>query len=60
MCIEFDGEQHFREHKVWCKLEQTKINDNIKNAFCENNGIKLVRIKFDDNIKKIINNNVDI
>jgi len=29
---------------------ECKINDNIKNEFCENNNIPLHRIKYNDNI----------
>jgi very-short-patch-repair endonuclease len=54
VCIEFDGEQHFRKHKLWGeeKLIQTQTNDQIKNIFCIENNIKLIRIKFDENINK--------
>jgi len=50
--------------KIICTVHgiflQSPLNHNIKNTFCKDNGIKLVRIKFDDDIKKIINNNVNI
>ena len=54
VCIEFDGEQHFRKHKLWGeeKLIQTQTNDEIKNIFCIENNIKLIRIKFDENINE--------
>ncbi len=57
ICIEFDGEQHFREHKIWGndKLIKTKINDKIKNEYCLNNNIRLIRIKFDENINEKLN-----
>ena len=53
MCIEFDGEQHYRQHKVWGyeKFQQTQINDKIKTTYCLENNIKLVRIKYDENIE---------
>ena len=28
-------------------LEESKIRDNIKNEFCKNNGITLIRIKYE-------------
>ena len=51
-CIEYDGEQHFREfNKYWGGTEgfQNRIRkDTLKNKYCELNGIKLLRIRFDN------------
>jgi very-short-patch-repair endonuclease len=54
ICIEYDGEQHFRKHNIWGenKLKQTQKNDKIKNQYCKDNNIGLIRIKFDQNIKE--------
>lgn len=49
MCIEFDGEQHFKQIHNW-RFEQTLKNDIIKTNFCKNNNIDLLRIKYDENI----------
>jgi hypothetical protein len=60
MCVEFDGRQHFMPvfgYKIEDKLNnlnKTTVNDNIKNQFCIINNIKLVRIKYDQNIEKIL------
>lgn len=45
--IEFDGEQHFKQSK-WGKdkLERTKKSDLIKNKYCLNKKIPLVRIPY--------------
>ena len=49
MCIEYDGEQHF---KKWHKgdtdenLNVRKKRDEIKNDYCKNNNINLLRIKY--------------
>jgi len=56
-CIEFDGEQHFRSIEKYGGengLKNRQNNDKIKTNFCQNNNIKLLRIKFDekDNIIK--------
>jgi hypothetical protein len=63
MCIEYDGEYHFIPH--WSKngvdvLKNIKIRDIIKNDYCINNDIKLLRIKFDQvkDIKKILTKNI--
>lgn len=53
--IEFDGQQHFFPVKYWGGEEQLlKIqnSDEQKNEYCARNGIKLVRIKYDENIKQ--------
>lgn len=53
MCIEFDGAQHFIpvEHfggELDLKIRQER--DYIKTNFCQNNGIQLIRIKYNDDI----------
>lgn len=56
-CIEYDGEQHFRG---WRKsdsrndLSKIQERDEIKNKYCENNNIFLIRIPYTDfkNISK--------
>ncbi len=56
MCIEYDGRQHFNINtKFYTK--SIKINDNIKNKYCKSKNIKLLRIKYIENIeKKLIKN----
>ena len=60
--IEFDGKQHFEPVCFWhgidaekC-LESVKRRDKIKNDYCYNNNIKLIRIPYweYDNIDKIL------
>lgn len=55
-CIEFDGEQHYKEGwfstKDPYKLSRTKKNDKIKNKYCIQKGIPLKRIPY-TKIKKI-------
>jgi len=63
ICIEYDGEQHFKPIKYWGGLKKYKsviYNDYIKNIFCENNNIELLRIYyFDfDNIENILNKKI--
>jgi Zn finger protein HypA/HybF involved in hydrogenase expression len=53
--IEFDGAHHFKSIPYFGgikRLKQTQINDNIKNNYCKNNNIKLIRISYKD-FKKI-------
>lgn len=52
-CIEFDGEIHYKSIKYFGgdeNLEYIITKDKIKNKYCEDNNIKLLRIKYDDNI----------
>ena len=58
ICIEFDGEQHFTKYRFEKddkKLKIRQLRDQIKNNFCKNNDIKLIRIKYNENIEKSLN-----
>lgn len=62
-CIEFDGKQHFQPMKFFGGLkayESLKINDKIKENYCEDNYINLIRIRYDqfDEIYQILWNNL--
>ena len=48
MIIEYDGIQHFKPVKFFGKesFRQTQINDKIKNEFCKEQGINLLRIPY--------------
>jgi len=63
ICIEYDGEQHFKPFSFIGKYQTTKedffkqkIKDEIKNKYCKNNNIKLLRINFNQNINEILEN----
>jgi len=54
-CIEFDGEQHFKENRFKFKktveeiktnFENIKIRDSIKTKYCHDNNISLIRIPY--------------
>lgn len=48
LCIEYDGEQHFRKSEFFGgeeKLKDTQKRDRIKNKYCKENKINLLRIK---------------
>lgn len=54
ICIEYDGEQHYKPKIAWGGEESLKIQrikDKIKTKFCIKNQIILIRIKYSDNIK---------
>lgn len=67
ICIECDGEQHFKprqfggidKHKAYLSWADTIYRDCIKNSFCEDNNIKLIRLPYwyfkDDTYIKILN-----
>ena len=53
MCIEYDGEQHFKKFRF--EVDDTNLKfrilkDNIKTNYCEKNNITLIRISYMDNI----------
>lgn len=59
MIIEFDGEQHFKEgHFTHSRLSYIQAHDVIKNNYCKNNDIKLIRIPYYEmsNIERILDN----
>lgn len=63
--IEYDGEQHFKAIEFFGGEEGFKIiqtRDRIKNKYCEDNGINLIRIPFWDlqNHEQILNDNLRI
>lgn len=50
-CIEYDGIQHFQSGTGWnskSHLIKTQTNDSIKNQYCTDNKIKLIRISYLD------------
>lgn len=60
-CIEFDGKQHFELSFSFDnekRFQRTKINDEIKNQFCKENGINLIRISYKDNIILALENQI--
>jgi len=53
MLIEYDGEFHYKparyskdKNKMLVKLKYQQENDNIKNIYCKNNNIPLLRIPY--------------
>jgi len=49
LIIEYDGKQHFEPIKYfggYKKFKELKYNDYIKNKYCENNNINLIRIPY--------------
>jgi very-short-patch-repair endonuclease len=60
ICIEYDGEQHFKSVDYFGGdggFEIRKTNDEIKNKYCKDNNIKLIRISYIDikDVEKILN-----
>lgn len=60
--IEFDGEQHFKPKFGEDNFVITQKNDKIKDDYCEENGINLIRIPYTEikNIPKIIEETMTI
>jgi len=59
MCIEYDGKQHFEPIDYFGgdkAFKSSKKRDGMKNTYCENNNIKLLRIPYtqDSNIINIL------
>lgn len=63
LCIQYDGEQHFHPVNFFGgeqAFKETVFRDNLKNQYCKNNNIKLIRISYkeQDNINKIFIKNL--
>lgn len=63
--VEFDGKQHYEVTPFFngeAGYLQTKTNDKIKNEFCKNHNIKLIRIPYwdIDNVDKILTDKLTI
>lgn len=63
LCIEYDGIQHFiprgfcsniLDDEIEEKFKYTQKHDKIKNEYCKNNNINLLRIRYDEDIEKIL------
>lgn len=57
LCIEYDGEQHYRPIKYFGGIEKyntLKLNDNIKNKYCADHNIALLRLPFTFSKEQII------
>jgi len=58
LCIEYNGKQHYEANSFFGGEEgfkETRKRDNIKNKYCKNNNIKLIKIKYNKNIENEIN-----
>lgn len=65
ICIEYDGIQHFEPVEFFGgeeEYEKIKICDQLKNNYCKNNNIKLIRIPYweFDNIENILFKEINI
>ncbi len=70
LCIEYDGKQHFEPVCFnGCSVEDSvliykkiKHNDQIKNEYCKNNNIQLIRIPYWEfkNIEKILSKELNV
>jgi hypothetical protein len=67
MCIEYDGKQHFstkhggfgaNKIKTNENFKKLKINDLIKEKYCLERKINLLRISFTEDVNKVLNNNI--
>ena len=59
ICIEYDGEQHFKSIDYWggeTNLKNIKMRDKIKNEYCVSNNIHLIRIPYHNlnNVENIL------
>lgn len=58
ICIEYDGIQHFESVEFFGgekTFNEQVRRDKIKTDYCKNNNIKLIRIKYTENIEQVLN-----
>jgi very-short-patch-repair endonuclease len=58
ICIEYDGQQHFESIEYFGgdqTFYETQIKDKIKNEYCKNNNIHLIRISYKENVSEKLN-----
>lgn len=57
LCIEYDGEQHYKSIPYFGgeeKFLENQRTDGIKTNFCKENGIKIIRIRYDMKKEEIL------
>lgn len=52
LLIEFDGSHHFNNYGREERFKDIKRRDSLKNEYCKNNNIKLIRIPYWLNVEK--------
>jgi len=58
ICVEYDGEQYYKSVNYFGGedgLLYRQQNDKIKNEYCKNNNIRLIRIRYDEDIAEKLN-----
>lgn len=58
LCIEYDGEHHYNIIEEWGGYKnylKIKEHDDIKNKYCKENNIELVRISYLENLEENLN-----
>lgn len=62
VCIEFDGIQHYRPVRGHDSFDNLKKHDEMKNKYCDMQGIRLIRIPYTakDNIQQVLEDEIQI
>jgi very-short-patch-repair endonuclease len=58
ICIEYNGKQHYESIEYFggeTRYKEQIIKDNIKRKYCSENGIKLIEIKYNENVQEKLN-----
>jgi hypothetical protein len=58
MCIEYDGEHHFRQIAGGSSLELIQARDRVKDKYCMDNNMQMVRIRYDENVEDVLINHL--
>ncbi len=63
LCVEYNGKQHYIPIKYFggdIAYKKRQINDQIKIKYCIDNNIKLIIIRYDENIEEVLNKELDL
>lgn len=54
--IEYNGEQHYRKVGIWEeRFEKQQARDEELRQYCKDNGIKLIEIRYDEDVWEVLN-----
>lgn len=57
VAIEYDGEQHFKPFAHFGgedNFKKVQLRDRMKDSYCKNKGINLIRIRYDEDVKEVL------
>ena len=63
ICIEFQGRQHYKVVEAWGGQEGFEYRQhlgNIKRQYCKDNGIRLIEIRYDEDVEEVLDKSLTL